>query len=40
MILTVTAIKYITILDPIPIEGVGKVTIQQAPGEVYPGMIL
>ncbi len=34
MLLTVTALKYITILDPIPLEGIGKVTIQQAPGQV------
>jgi len=33
MLLKVTAIKYFTILDPTPIEGVGPVTLQQAPGE-------
>lgn len=33
MLLKVTALKYITILDPYPLEGVGPVTIQQEPGE-------
>jgi len=33
MILQVTALKYVTILDPHPLEGVGDVTIQQAPAE-------
>ena len=28
----VTAYKYITIIDPFPMEGVGHVTLQQAPG--------
>lgn len=28
----VTALKYVTIIDPFPMEGVGHVTIQQAPG--------
>ena len=29
----VTALKYITIIDPFPMEGVGHVTIQQEPGQ-------
>ena len=33
MILKVTALKYVTILDPHPLEGVGDVTIQQVPAE-------
>ncbi len=33
MLLKVTALKYFTILDPHPLEGVGEVTIQQEPGE-------
>lgn len=33
MLLKVTALKFITILDPYPLEGVGPVTIQQEPGE-------
>lgn len=33
MLLKVTALRYVTILDPYPLEGVGEVTIQQVPGE-------
>lgn len=33
MILKVTAHKYVTILDPYPMEGIGEVTIQQVPSE-------
>ena len=33
MFLRVTAVKYVTILDPHPLEGVGGVRIQQEPGE-------
>ena len=33
MLLKVTALKYITILDPHPLEGIGGVRIQQVPGE-------
>ncbi len=33
MLLKVTALRFVTILDPYPMEGVGEVTIQQVPGE-------
>lgn len=33
MLLQVTALKYVTILDPYPLEGIGSVTVQQAPAE-------